>query len=320
MSTHHREEVPESLSGQRVDRIISLITELSRSEVSDLISRGLVLVDGVVPPKPAQKLKAGSVVEVEVPEPEIGIAPDPSVELDIVYSDDDVIVINKPKGMIVHPGAGVDSGTLAQGLLAAYPELETIGDPDRPGIVHRLDKGTSGLLSVARSEAGYEGLGAQLRDHSMQRRYVALVWGDLENNEGVIDAPLGRSNRQPMRRAVVTEGKAARTWYRVLQRLPEAKLTLLTCTLETGRTHQIRVHLEAIGNPVVGDDRYGRGGGGVREMFGLDRPFLHAETLGFEHPTTGEWMQFQTPLPADLVDMLTSVGGEPPEPTSDGSD
>jgi 23S rRNA pseudouridine1911/1915/1917 synthase len=238
------------------------------------------------------------------------------VVLDIVYADDDVVVVNKPKAMVVHPGAGVKSGTLAQGLLVAYPELAQVGDPARPGIVHRLDKGTSGLLSIARTATAYEGLGAQLRDHSMERRYVTLVWGEVENNEGVIDAPLGRSNRQPMRRAVVTEGKPARTWYRVLQRLPEANLTLLACTLETGRTHQIRVHLEAIGHPVVGDDRYGRGGGGVREMFGLDRPFLHAETLGFEHPTTGEWMRFQTPLPGDLVEMLTSVGGEPPQLTS----
>jgi 23S rRNA pseudouridine1911/1915/1917 synthase len=312
MVKRYSEEVPESLSGQRVDRIVALVTDLSRSEVANLIDSGLVLVDGQVPQKPSVKLSAGSLLEVEVPEPEHGINPDASVELDVVYSDEHVIVINKPPGLIVHPGAGVTSGTLVQGLLAQFPEIAEVGDPDRPGIVHRLDKGTSGLLSVARSDVGYQSLGAQLRDHSMERRYVTLVWGDLENGEGVIDAPLGRSNRQPMRRAVVTEGKPARTWYQVLQRLEDPKLTLLACRLETGRTHQIRVHLEAIGNPVVGDDRYGRGGGGVRETFGLQRPFLHAQTLGFDHPVTGEPLRFQTPLPNDLVDLITTLGGEVP--------
>lgn len=312
MVERFHEEVPETLHGQRVDRIVALVTELSRSEVSSLLDQGLVLVDGQAPAKPSVKLSAGSILEIEVPDVVVGISPDPSVSLDVLYSDEHVIIINKPAGMIVHPGAGVDTGTLAQGLLAQFPELADIGDPDRPGIVHRLDKGTTGLLSVARSQLGYEGLGAQLRDHSMERRYVTLVWGALENNEGVIDAALGRSNRQPMRRAVVTEGKPARTWYQVLQRLEDPDLTLLACRLETGRTHQIRVHLEAIGHPVVGDDRYGRGGGGVRESFGLNRPFLHAQTLGFEHPATGELMRFQAPLPDDLVQVITSLGGEVP--------
>lgn len=319
MVERYSEEVPETLSGQRVDRIVALVTDLSRSEVANLIDAGLVLVDGQVPQKPSMKLTAGSRLEVEVPDQVHGITPDPSVQLDVVFSDEHVIVINKPPGLIVHPGAGVDGGTLAQGLLAQFPEIAEVGDPERPGIVHRLDKGTSGLLSVARSDVAYQSLGAQLRAHTMERRYVTLVWGDLENSEGVIDAPLGRSNRQPMRRAVVTEGKPARTWYQVLQRLQDPKVTLLACRLETGRTHQIRVHLEAIGNPVVGDDRYGRGGGGVRETFGLERPFLHAQTLGFVHPVTGEQLRFQTPLPADLVTVLTTLGGVVP-PLGAGED
>ncbi len=312
MVERYNEEVPETLDGQRVDRIVALVTELSRSEVASLIEAGLVLVDGEAPPKASTKLTAGSHLEIEVPDKPVGISPDPEVSIEVVYSDEHIIIVNKPAGMIVHPGAGVDAGTLAQGLLHKYPELAEIGDPERPGIVHRLDKGTSGLLSVARSQLAYESLGAQLRDHSMERRYLTLVWGDLENNEGVIDAALGRSNRQPMRRAVVTEGKPARTWYRVMQRLEDPKLTVLACRLETGRTHQIRVHLEAIGNPVVGDDRYGRGGGGVRKTFGLERPFLHAQTLGLEHPESGEMLRFQTPLPDDLVAVLTSLGGEVP--------
>lgn len=315
MSENFHEEVPEALSGQRVDRIVALVTELSRSEVADLIDAGLVLVDGEAPLKASVKLAAGSIIHVVVPESESGIDPDFTVALDVVYADDDLIVINKPAGMITHPGAGVSSGTLAQGLLAAYPKIKEIGDPDRPGIVHRLDKGTSGLLSVALSERAYESLGAQLRSHLMERRYLTVVWGHVETNEGLIDAPLGRSNRQPMRRAVVTDGKPARTRYRVLQRVSDPQLSVLACRLETGRTHQIRVHLEAIGHPVLGDDRYGRGGGGVREMFGLTRPFLHAETLGFQHPASGESMRFQARLPQDLLDVLTIVGGAEPPPS-----
>lgn len=227
----------------------------------------------------------------------------------MVHADEHLLVIDKPSGLVVHPGAGQRSGTLVHGLLARYPELVGVGGDDgRPGIVHRLDKGTSGLLLVARTQVAYDALVAALAARDVHRRYRALVWGPVEALRGLIDAPIGRSAREPTRMAVDERGKVARTRYEVLRTFADpVAVTELACTLETGRTHQIRVHLRSIGHPVVGDARYG----GARQSLPMSRPFLHAEVLELAHPVTGEPLTFRSPLPADLVavlDGLTEAG------------
>ncbi len=286
-----------------------MLTELSRRIVHELIEAGGVRIDGVVPAKPAVKVELGAIIEIDRPEAEGGPLPDPSVELEIVHVDDDVIVINKSPLHVVHPGAGVTTGTIVNGLLAQFPEVVGLGDdPVRPGIVHRLDKGTSGLLMVARSARAFTSLSEQLADRTVMRRYVALVDGLVGSSEGLIDGPLGRSPRDATRQAVVVGGREARTRYDVLERFEykdvndeDTAASLLHCRLETGRTHQIRAHLEAIGHPVAGDARYGSKTGAFHE---LGRPFLHAETLGFIHPGSDELVVFESELPTDLVEVI----------------
>jgi 23S rRNA pseudouridine1911/1915/1917 synthase len=229
---------------------------------------------------------------------------DPGVAVEVVYADDDVVVVNKPPGLVVHPGSGNATGTLVHGLLASYPDLATVGDPSRPGIVHRIDKATSGLLMLARSDKAYEELVAQLSARTVARRYLALAWGSFDVASGTIDAPIGRSERDPTRMTVSERGRPAITHYRVDGRFDDpVEATLVTCRLETGRTHQIRVHLHAIGHPVVGDDRYQ----GARSSFPVPRMFLHAAELGFTHPVSGERLTFEAPLPDDLVEVLARL-------------
>jgi 23S rRNA pseudouridine1911/1915/1917 synthase len=231
----------------------------------------------------------------------------------VVHEDDDVIVVDKPAGLVVHPGAGHRSGTLVHGLLARYPDLATLavrvdGDGERPGIVHRLDRGTSGLMVVARTPVAYHDLVAQLGSRTVSRTYRSLVLGTIEEENGVVDAPIGRSVTSPTRMAVSRKGKEARTSYRVEQRFEEpAPTTLVSASLETGRTHQIRVHLSAIGHPVVGDPTYAQG----RSLPGatVTRPFLHAAALTFSHPATGEPASFTSALPEDLVHQLGQLTG-----------
>jgi len=226
-----------------------------------------------------------------------------------------VLVVDKQAHLVVHPGSGVRGATLVNGLLAMVPEIESVGEPDRPGIVHRLDKGTSGLLMVARTDLAYESLVRQLAMRTVLRVYQSVVHGLVEAESGLIDAPLGRSPRDATRRAVVADGRPARTRYEVLDRLSGADCSVVACRLETGRTHQIRAHLSAIGHPVVGDDRYGG-----RAVAGLDRPFLHAAELGFEHPDSGELLQFASALPADLSSTLEQLRLVPdPEPAPESS-
>ncbi len=291
------------MADQRLDRFVAMVADISRTDANTLIKSGLVSVDGVAVTKTSRRLQVDELVETVVPERDDRIEASEKNIVPVVYVDDDVIVVDKPAGLVVHPGAGLRGGTVIQSLLAEYPDLEGVGDDFlRPGVVHRLDKGTSGLLMVARTRAAFEGLTEQLADRTVHRRYVTLVWGDLDSSEGVIDAPLGRSPREATKQAVVVGGKMARTHYAVEKRFAEpVAVNLLSCRLETGRTHQIRVHLEAIDHPVVGDDRYGP----RREpLFGLDRPFLHAATLGFEHPVTGDLLSFESPLPHDLDQVL----------------
>jgi 23S rRNA pseudouridine1911/1915/1917 synthase len=223
-----------------------------------------------------------------------------------VVEDDAFVVVHKPPGMVVHPGAGHRTGTLVAGLLARYPDLEGLGalegsDPLRPGVVQRLDKGTSGVLVIARTELAYRSLSAQLAERTMERRYVGLVEGAMEDDRGVVDAPIGRSQRTPTKMAVRAGGRPARTAYTVTRRFETPPRTLLDLQLESGRTHQIRVHMAAIGRPVVNDPRYGR----RREpRLAEGRVFLHAAILGFDHPVTAQRVRVTSELPTDLAAML----------------
>lgn len=303
-----RETVPAALVGERVDRVVSLLTGVPRSRVAALLAEGQVFVDGTVASR-AQRVSEGQEVHVDDdalglndPVPSEVLEADPAVEFEVAYEDEDVVVVDKPAGLVVHPGAGNMTGTLVQGLLARYPEMAAVGDPARPGLVHRLDKGTSGLMVVARNQAAYGSLTIQLRARTMTRRYLALVWGTVEADRGVIDAPIGRSDRTPLRQAVSAAGRDARTRYEVKGRWTDPPRSLVECFLETGRMHQIRVHLAAIGHAVVGDPGYR----GARQGFGegLGRPFLHAWSLEFDHPADGRRVTFASKLPPELADLL----------------
>lgn len=297
------EEIPPALAGQRVDRVVALITGCSRAEASTLIATEQVLVDGAVVTKPSIKLVEGQQVALlsEPVRPVETIEADPDIDVRVVFSDDDIIVIDKPAGLVVHPGPGHSGSTLVHGLLARFPELAGVGEPLRPGLVHRLDRGTSGLLVVARTPEAYEELVHQLSSHTVTRVYTAMVWRHLEHRQGVVDAPIGRSRRDPLRMTVAVDGRPSRTHYRVDAAFDDPVATsLLTCELETGRTHQIRVHLSSIGHAVLGDDLYG----GVRHSFPMPRPFLHARELAFLHPATGDEVRFESPLPEELQQVL----------------
>ena len=300
------EAVPAALAGERVDRVAAIITGLSRSAVARLIEDGSILLDGRAIDTPSTRVGEGQRLLVPIPEPsdDRPIA-DPSVVVPVVHSDSDVIVVDKPAGMVVHPGAGHEVDTMVNGLLAIYPEIADTGDPRRPGVVHRLDRGTSGLLVVARTATAYDHLVAQMQRREPERAYAALVWGHPASDAGTIEAPVGRSTRHPTRMTVTERGRSATTRYAVERRYDEPRpCALLSCRLETGRTHQIRVHLQAIGHPVVGDRDYG----GSRPGIELDRPFLHARELSFDHPRTGERVTFRSALPAELASVLGGLG------------
>ena len=300
-----RERIPGALAGERLDRVVSLVTGLSRSEASRLVADGAVRVNEAVTTGRTHRLAEDDVLDVELPAAaDPGLVPDPSIVVPVRHVDEAVIVVDKPAGLVVHPGAGNPDGTMIQGLLARFPELATVGDPARPGVVHRLDRDTSGLLVVARTDEAYESLVGQLAARLVERRYDVLVWGAMATRSGVVDAPIGRSPRHPMRMAVVTAGRSARTRYEAREgfRHP-VEVTRLACRLETGRTHQIRVHLAAIGHPVVGDGLYG----GERSSLVAPRQWLHAEHLGFTHPATGEPVAFDSPLPDELAEVLSHL-------------
>jgi len=295
--------VPAALAGERVDKVVALLTGLARSEVAALVEAGGVRVGGRAVSARSRRLAEGDDLEVDLPTP-VEVAPlsgESAVEVAVVHADEAVLVVDKAAGVVVHPGAGQDTGTLVAGLLSRYPELAGVGTRDRPGIVHRLDKGTSGLLVVARTNEAYRSLTAQLKARTVGRRYAAMVWGVVEAPAGLVDAPVGRAARDPTRMSVSARGREARTRYEVRRRFTEPSgATLVDCRLETGRTHQIRVHLAAIGHPVLGDRRYG----GSRSARLSPRPFLHAASLGFDHPVSGERLSFESPLPADLQEVL----------------
>lgn len=297
--------VEPSEAGQRLDRwLAGRLPELSRARLRALIDAGRVTVGGVAR-KPAYRVRAGERVEVEVPPPEPQELAPEALPLEIVHEDDAVLVVNKPAGMVVHPGAGQATGTLAAAVLAHAPAIAAVGGQRRPGIVHRLDKGTSGLLVVAKTRAAYDSLTDQLAARTVSRRYLAVVHGEILRAEGVIDAPIGRHPRDRVRMAVLPagQGKRAVTRYRVLERFPRAEFTYLEARLETGRTHQIRVHLAGLGHPVAGDDTYR-----PRSVGCLDFPFegiaLHAAELGFIHPATGQRVSFSVSLPQRMERLL----------------
>jgi 23S rRNA pseudouridine1911/1915/1917 synthase len=296
-------------AGLRLDAFLaSQIEAWSRARLQKLIESEDVLVNGKVS-KPSYKLREGDDVEVELTTaPAATFAPE-HIPIEIVYEDDTLVVVNKPAGMVVHPAAGTPSGTLANALAYHFQQLPDGGTGVRPGIVHRLDRDTSGLLVVAKTEAALENLSDQFRDRKVFKSYVALVHGRLPANSGKIDQPLARDPSNRTRMAVVRSGRSALTLYRVRQSFD--RFTLLDVELKTGRTHQIRVHFAWLKHPVVGDQTYGGGRDNTiqdprlrSQIRNLDRHFLHAEKLAFTHPKTNEVVRFKSPLPAELAEML----------------
>lgn len=296
-------EVPALLAGVRVDRGVAMVADVSRGAAAELIAAGRVLVDGAPVAVGRVVLREGAILTIVVPAAKAsGVAAEPDVRFEVVHADAAVAVVDKPAGLVVHPGAGHDEGTLVGGLLARFPDLADlvasgVCPPDRPGIVHRLDKGTSGLLAVARTEESYRALVDQLATRTMGRRYLALVVGEVADDRGEVEAPIGRSTRTPTKMAITAAGKPARTAYTVLERRSgDRPTTLLELALQSGRTHQIRVHMAAIGHPVVGDARYGS----ADKRLGSGRFFLHAFKLAFTHPLSRARMEFTSALPKDL--------------------
>ena len=300
------EQIPPALTGDRLDRVVALLADLSRAQSAALIAAGGVTVNGERAATGKVKLEEGQILSIDtshLPEKEMPKA-DSSVSVNVVHADADVVVVNKQQGLVVHPGAGNPTGTLVHGLLALYPEIAGVGDPMRPGIVHRLDAGTTGLMVVARSPEAYESLVDQLSSRLVHREYVAVAVGHFDAKSGVIDAAIGRDPRELTKMAVRLDGKPARTHYEVVREF-HAPLTaaLVRCQLETGRTHQIRVHLAAIGHPVLGDATYG----GVRSTVPFGRPALHAVRLSFAHPRSGAKLEFEAPLPPDIESLIVRL-------------
>lgn len=296
--------VPAGLDGERLDRVIAVLGDLSRAEARRMIESGTVTVEGAAVSAPARRVQAGEMLGWPVVDPPAPLRSE-EVEFTVRWEDEHLAVIDKPAGIVTHPGAGNAAGTLASGLMHRWPEVEGVGDAGRWGIVHRLDKDTSGLLVIARTAPALEGLRQLIREHLVARRYLALVQEPLSIETGTIDAPIDRDPNRPVRRRVHPMGRPARTHYE--QVAAWSGHGLLRVELETGRTHQIRVHLGAIGHPVVGDRTYGAAAGDVADP---GRAWLHSWELAFEHPITGESVSCRAPLPEDLV-LASQRLGEP---------
>lgn len=286
-------------TGTRLDKALADLTELSRSQASEQIKAGLVLVNGRAQ-KAKYAVKAGDIVTYELPQEEILDCPPQDLPLDIIYEDADVAVVNKPQGMVVHPSAGHPSGTLVNALLFHIKDLSTINGVVRPGIVHRIDKDTSGLLMIAKNDRAHQFLADELKEKKSLRQYMAIVHGNLPNDRGVIEAPIGRSDKDRKKQAVTAKGKPALTHFQVVERLGD--YTLVKLTLETGRTHQIRVHMAYIGHPLAGDPLYA-----PKKTLKGQGQFLHAETLAFTHPVTGQLMRFSAEVPAIFQETLEQL-------------
>ncbi|MBG9550169.1 RluA family pseudouridine synthase [Cytobacillus firmus] len=294
--------IPDEQAGERIDKVLSTLNaDWSRTQVQQWIKDGNVLVNGQKP-KTNYKCSANDRIEISIPDPEeLDVVPE-EMDLDIYYEDQDVLVVNKPKGMVVHPAAGHGTGTLVNGLMAHCKDLSGINGVMRPGIVHRIDKDTSGLLMVAKNDMAHESLVNQLMNKTVKRKYRAIVHGVIPHDYGTIDAPIARDPKDRQSMSVVDNGKHAVTHFQVLERYRD--FTLVECQLETGRTHQIRVHMKYIGYPLAGDPKYG-----PRKTLDIGGQALHAGVLGFKHPRSGEYLEFEAPAPAyfkELVDNLAN--------------
>ena len=299
--------ITEETRGTRLDLVLSAgLEDYSRSFIQKLFEKGAVSVNGQVCTSKKYKCSEGDLVEIEIPEPERLEAEAEDIPINVVYEDEDLLVVDKPAGMVVHPAPGNYSGTLVNALMFhCGDQLSSINGVIRPGIVHRIDKDTSGLLVVAKTDRAHTGLARQLEEHSINRRYRAIVYSNLKEDEGTVNAAIGRDPKNRLRNAVLREGmpgyesaKSAVTHYRVLERF--GKYTYIEARLETGRTHQIRVHMAYIKHPLLGDELYGPN----RNKEGARRQMLHAGVLGFVHPVTGEYMEFESPLPEDFRKVL----------------
>lgn len=299
--------VPEGLEGMRVDAALAKLLGISRTVAADLATAGDVEVNGVAVGK-SERLTAGSWLDVLLPAPAVPLEPkaEPVEGMDILYSDNDLIVVDKPVGVAAHPTVGWEGPTVIGGLAAAGFRISTSGPPERKGIVHRLDVGTSGAMVVAASERGYTVLKQAFRDRTVLKTYHALVQGHPDPFSGTIEAPIGRHPSAGWRFAVTADGKAAVTHYETIEAFREA--TLLKVHLETGRTHQIRVHMSSLHHPCCGDPMYGSDPE-LAKRLGLIRQWLHAETLGFHHPVGGRWMEISSPYPDDLSAALEVLRG-----------
>lgn len=296
--------VEEKDKGTRIDKYLSdAIEGKSRSFIQGLIEKDSIKVNGKIP-KSNYKLKSLDEIEVILPEPEVLNVEAENIPIDIIYEDDDVVVVNKAQGMVVHPAPGNYNGTLVNALLYHCKNLSSINGVIRPGIVHRIDKDTSGVLVIAKNDEAHTFLSEQLKDHSMKREYYALIEGRLKNDRGTIDKPLDRSKKDRLKIGIVEGGKRAVTHYEVIERYNG--YTLIKCVLETGRTHQIRVHMASIGFPLVGDPLYGF----KRQKFKVEGQVLHAKTLGFIHPRTKKYMEFTTDLPEYFTNILDKLRNE----------
>ncbi|TWT14788.1 RluA family pseudouridine synthase [Streptococcus sp. sy010] len=292
-------EIHEQVVGSRLDKVLADLTPLSRSQANEAIKNGMVLVNNQVK-KAKYAVQLGDCITYQLPkEKEVAYVAE-NLPLEIIYEDNHVAVVNKPQGMVVHPSAGHVSGTLVNALLYHIKDLSTINGVVRPGIVHRIDKDTSGLLMIAKNDQAHQALANELKEKKSHRQYLALVHGNLPNDRGVIEAPIGRSDKDRKKQAVTAKGKEAVTRFQVLERFGD--YTLVSVVLETGRTHQIRVHMAYIGHPVAGDPLYG-----PRKTLKGQGQFLHAQTLGFTHPVTEEFLTFETDVPEIFKETLDKL-------------
>jgi 23S rRNA pseudouridine1911/1915/1917 synthase len=294
--------VPEGLEGERLDAALARLFGLSRTRAADLVAAGRVLIDGAAAAK-SDRVRAGSWLDVDLPAPPgpVQIVPERVAGMDIVHDDEDIVVVDKPVGVAVHPSPGWTGPTVVGGLAGAGFRISTSGAAERQGVVHRLDVGTSGVMVVAKSERAYSALKRQFRDRTVDKTYHALVQGHPDPTRGTIDAPIDRHPDHDYRWAVVATGKPAVTRYDTVEGFAGA--SLVEIQLETGRTHQIRVHMSAVRHPCVGDLTYGADPA-LASRLGLSRQWLHAVRLGFEHPATGERVEFASPYPSDLQNAL----------------
>ncbi len=308
--------VGEGEVGTRLDRAVASHLDLPRNQIQEWIRAGHLTLNGLPLPKPGQALRAGDRIAWDPPErSESRVVPEAG-ELSLLYCDDDLIVLDKPAGLTVHPGAGQSTGTLAHRLLARFPEIAGVGGPGRPGIVHRLDKGTSGAMVVARTVEAYRALTADFASRRVGKRYLAIVHGTPRSPQGTIEAPIGRHASERKRMTVRSDGRPAITRYRTLA--SAAGLALLELELLTGRTHQIRVHLKHLRHPIVGDATYGEArhrelaSGPGRTVRSFPRPALHSWRLAFEHPRTRDGMRFEAPLADDMLALWFALAGAEP--------